>query len=68
MSREITFRYIAEHAVRRVILPELDTASRRIESLAEQMLNGENPEINKQRLDEIVDACFNIRAHVDQLK
>lgn len=68
MPKEITFRYLAESDVKKVCLPQIEGASRRLENLAEQMLNGENPEINKQRLEEIIDGCYSIRAYVDQIR
>ncbi len=67
MSRETSFRLFADSAVKKAVIPEIHSCARRIETLAEQILSGDKPEINKQRLEEILDACMGIKCYADKL-
>lgn len=67
MSREIATRYIVGGKIRDALTPEIVKAAFRVDTLVEQMLANENPEINRQRLQEIQDACMAIRVYAEKL-
>lgn len=70
MSRETSFRLFANNTVKMAIIPEIQSCARRIETLAEEIMSGKNPEVNnhdRQRLEEILDACMGIKCYSEKL-
>jgi hypothetical protein len=67
VSRDVIARYLADNLVRKAVVPEIMTASRRIENIADLMEDGKNPEMIPQWLEEIKDACVSIRVYAEKL-
>lgn len=67
MSKEITARYLVESKVKKALLPELSSIGFRLQSLAEEMLEGKEPKNTEVNLKEIIDIGYQVRALADKL-
>lgn len=68
MSNEIVARYLVEGKVKKAILPEVQSIGMRISHLAEEILEDKNEKENLERLKEIIDAGYQLRALADALR
>ena len=68
MNKDVFAQYIAGIKVRAAVVPEIFDVTYRLERLIEQMQDGDKPETNPQRMDEMLSACASIRAYAEKVK
>jgi hypothetical protein len=68
MNRRMAAHMVADDTLKKAVLPEIEKAGGRIERIVEQMMAGENPEINPQRLEEMADLAAEVQAYASKLK